>query len=107
MIERWIHAYKKVPDETVAKIKKEVKMSFAATTISEHIHNEGKIEGKKEGKIEGNIEGEIKGQIIALEKLYNLGILKKKQFEEMTAPLREKLSVLQSSLNFEDDATVH
>ncbi len=100
LIERWIQTYKKVPDATVDKIKKEVKMSFVATTISEHIHNEGVIEGQIKGRNKGKIEGEIK----AFEKLYNLGILTKKQFEEMATPLREKLEALfQSDLKLENE----
>ncbi len=100
LIEQWLQAYKKVPDEIHERIKKEVKMTFVATTISEHIHNEGKMEGI--------VEGELKGELNAFEKLYDLGILTKKQFEAMAAPLREKLRTLSQPENKrEDDETVH
>jgi hypothetical protein len=35
-------------------------MSFTATTISEHIWNEGKMEGVMEGEIKGEIKGQIR-----------------------------------------------
>jgi len=47
-------------------------MSYTATTISEHIWNEGVIEGE--------IKGEIKGQIKILESLYLSTVLSKEQF---------------------------
>ena len=52
LIEQWVNAYNNLPPESLEKIKKEVKMSFVATTISEHIRNEGKIEGNVEGQIQ-------------------------------------------------------
>ncbi|MEI6262671.1 MAG: hypothetical protein WCR46_22570, partial [Deltaproteobacteria bacterium] len=54
-----------------------------ATTISEHIWNEGKMEGE--------IKGEIKGQIKMLESLYLSAVLSKEQFEKMVDPLRKQL----------------
>ncbi len=73
-------------------------MSYTATTISEHIWNEGKIEGKMEGKMEGVIEGEIKGQIKILESLYLSTVLSKEQFEMMVDPLRKQLEKIQCVL---------
>ena len=77
-------------------------MSYTATTISEHIWNEGKIEGKIEGKMEGKmegvIEGEIKGQIKILESLYLSAVLRKEQFEKMVEPLRKQLEKIQCVL---------
>jgi hypothetical protein len=69
LIEQWVNAYSNVPHTSVEKIKKEVNMSYTATTISEHIWNEGKMEGV--------IEGEIKGQIKILESLYLSAVLRK------------------------------
>jgi len=94
--------YKKVPDETIDKIRKEIGMEFIETTISEHIFNQGryegeikgKIEGKIEGEIKGQIKGEIKGQISLLENLHQQGILSKKKMEKMLIPLRQKLNEL-------------
>jgi hypothetical protein len=69
-------------------------MSYTATTISEHIWNEGKVEGKMEGKVEGVIEGQIK----ILESLYLSAVLRKEQFEMMVEPLRKQLEKIQCVL---------
>ena len=83
-------------------------MSFVATTISEHIRNEGRIqgisegkiegkaEGKIEGKAEGKIEGKAEGQIQILENLYLVGILNQDQYDRMVQPLRKQLQEIQS-----------
>ena len=90
LIEQWVNAYSNVPQTSVEKIKKEVNMSYTATTISEHIWNEGKMEGV--------IEGEIKGQIKILESLYLSAVLRKEQFEMMVEPLRKQLEKIQCVL---------
>jgi hypothetical protein len=82
LVEQFVSFYKKIPDKTFEQIKKEVKMSDIATTISDHIKNEG----KNEGKIEGNLEGKIS----ILESLFQQAILTKEQFEQMIQPLRKK-----------------
>jgi hypothetical protein len=79
LIEQWVNAYSNVPHTSVEKIKKEVNMSYTATTISEHIWNEGKMEGV------------IEGQIKILESLYLSAVLSKEQFENMVDPLRKQL----------------
>jgi len=94
LIEQWVNAYSNVPHTSVEKIKKEVNMSYTATTISEHIWNEGKMEGV----IEGEIKGEIKGQIKILESLYISTVLSKEQFEMMVEPLRKQLEKIQCVL---------
>ncbi len=87
-------------------------MSFVATTISEHIRNQGIIEGKRQGKIEGKrqgkrqgkiegqregkIEGKIEGQIQIIENLYVSGVLNREQYEIMVQPLRKQLLEIQS-----------
>ncbi len=91
LIDQWVNAYHNLRPESLEQIKKEVKMSFTATTISEHIRNEGKIEGI----IEGEIKGEIKGQIKILEDLYLTKILTLEQFEMMVNPLRKRLQDIQ------------
>ncbi len=84
LIDQWVNAYKKVADQTLDKIKKEVKMAFVATTITEHIQHESEIKGE--------IKGKIKGKIELLENLYTQGILTKELFEEMAKPLRNELN---------------
>ena len=108
LIEQWVNAYNDLPPESLEKIKKEVKMSFVATTISEHIRNQGRIEGinegmteglnkgKLEGKIEGKVEGKVEGQIQILENLYLVGILNQDQYDRMVQPLRKQLQEIQS-----------
>ncbi len=39
LIDQWVSFYKKVSEQRLDKIKKEIKMSFIETTISEHIYN--------------------------------------------------------------------
>jgi flagellar biosynthesis/type III secretory pathway protein FliH len=103
LIDQWVNAYHNLRPESLEQIKKEVNMSFTATTISEHIRNEGKIEGKLEGKLEGKIEGiiegEIKGQIKILEDLYFTKILTLEQFEMMINPLRNRLQDIQRQVH--------
>jgi hypothetical protein len=100
LIEQWVNAYNNLPPNSLEKIKKEVKMSFVATTISEHIRNQGRIEGRiegmNEGMIKGMIKGKLEGQIQTLENLYVSGILNRDQFESMVQPLRKQLQEIQS-----------
>jgi flagellar biosynthesis/type III secretory pathway protein FliH len=96
LIEQWVNAYNNLPPESLEKIKKEVKMSFVATTISEHIRNEAKIEGKREGLAEGLIKGKLEGQIQLIENLYLTGTLSQVQYENMVQPLRKQLQEIQS-----------
>ncbi len=42
LIEQWVRAYKKVTDQKLNEIKKEISMSYVETTISEHYINQGK-----------------------------------------------------------------
>ncbi len=43
LIEQWVSAYKKVSGQKLEDIKREVKMEFVATTITEHIQYESEI----------------------------------------------------------------
>ena len=88
LAEQWVGAYKKISDERLDVIRKEVKMEFIATTITEHIRHQTEIQATIKGKIEGKIE--------LLENLYIQGILPKERFEEMVEPLRKKLSEILS-----------
>ena len=63
LIDQWVSFYKKVSEQSLLKIKKEISMSFIETTITEHVYNQGWIKGAAEGKIEGKIEGEAKGEV--------------------------------------------
>ena len=86
LINQWVAFYKKVPEKTLEKIKKEVDMELVETTISEHIFNLGKVEGKAEGIIEG--------QLAVPENLCRQGVLSDEQMKYMTEPLRQKLKEL-------------
>ena len=96
LLDQWIEAYRKISPQQIETIKKEIKMEFVATTISEHIFHEGLLKGeakgKAEGKAEGEAKGEAKGQITLLETLYQNGILSEEQFQSMVQPLRQKLA---------------
>ena len=100
LIEQWVNAYNNLPPESLEKIKKEVKMSFVATTISEHIRNEGRTEGRTEGMkkgiTKGMVKGKLEGQIETLENLYLSGILNREQYESMIQPVRKRLQEIQS-----------
>jgi len=45
LIHQWTDFYKKVPDETIGKIRKDVGMELIETTISEHVFNQGVNQG--------------------------------------------------------------
>ncbi len=79
LIEQWVSFYKKVSPERVEEIKKEVKMNFIGTTITEHLQYEAKEKGKLEGKIE------------SLEILFDEGIISRKEFDKRVKPLQKKL----------------
>ncbi|WP_207688190.1 hypothetical protein [Desulfonema limicola] len=61
-------------------------MDMIATTITEHIFNQGEIKGE--------IKGKIKGKIELLENLFIEKVLTRKQFEKAVAPLRQQLKEL-------------
>ena len=62
LLDQWVRFYKKVPDQRLEKIKKEVNMESTATTITEHIFNQGLIKGMREGEVRGEAKGEAKGR---------------------------------------------
>jgi predicted transposase/invertase (TIGR01784 family) len=57
LLEQWVAFYKKVPEQSLENIKKEVNMEFVETTISEHIFNQGMLKGISEGEARGKAEG--------------------------------------------------
>jgi len=111
LINQWVDFYKKVPEQTLEKIKKEVGMELVETTISEHIFNQGillgKAEGKAEGIIEGELKGALKGQIAILASLYQQGVLSEEQMKYMTAPLHQKLNGLMGKQSRTEPAKIH
>ena len=98
LIDRWVSLYKKIPARRIDEIRKEIKMDFVETTITEHVFNQGKIEGKVEGKAEGKAKGKAKGkvegQLELLQKLFQEGLLTAKQLKAKTEPLRHKIRQL-------------
>jgi len=62
LIDQWVSFYKKVSDQRLESIQKEIKMSFVETTITEHVFNQGWIKGEADGKADGIIEGEAKNK---------------------------------------------
>ncbi len=111
LIEQWVNAYKKVPEQTLGKIRKESKMEFIATTITEHIQREseargeakgeargearGEAKGEARGEAKGEAKGKIRGKIELLENMCLFGTISKQQFESMVGPLREELDALE------------
>lgn len=99
LVEQWVNAYKKIPDQDLESIKKEVNEAMIETTITEHIFNKGKMEGLAQGKIEGmnegvrkgELKGKIEGKIEILENMHLYGVINKEQYEKMVEPLREEL----------------
>jgi len=90
LVDRWVSQYKKIPAGRIDKIRKEIKMDFIETTISEHVFNQGLVKGKAEGEA----EGEVKGQIKLLETLYQEGLLTAKQLKAKIEPLRQMMKQL-------------
>jgi len=78
LIDQWVSFYKKVSEPELEKIKKEVKMDFIETTITEHVYNqgwiEGEIKGKVDGKVDGKVEGKVEGRKETAVNLLNMGI---------------------------------
>jgi hypothetical protein len=93
LFEQWVNAYAHIAEPVLEQIKKETRMEFVATTISEHIFHEGEVKGRAEGEA----KGEVKGQIKLLEMLYQLGIVSEDQFQRMIEPLRQQLAKLTES----------
>jgi len=62
LIDQWVSFYKKVSDQRLESIQKEIKMSFVETTITEHVFNQGWIKGAADGKADGKADGIIEGK---------------------------------------------
>ena len=94
LIEQWASFYKKIPEQRFQEIKKEVHMSFVATTITEYIQHESELKGERKGQLEGELKGQLKGKIETLETLYAESILSHEEFEQRVTPLRQELKKL-------------
>ena len=57
LIDQWVNFYKKVSEKRLDQIKKEIKMSFIETTITEHIYNQGWTKGEAKGEAKGKAKG--------------------------------------------------
>ncbi|EDN69030.1 conserved hypothetical protein [Beggiatoa sp. PS] len=77
LIDQWVSFYKKVSEKRLDKIKKEIKMDFIETTISEHVYNQGWIKGEAEGKAEGEAKGRKKTAINLLKMGIDVEIIQK------------------------------
>jgi predicted transposase/invertase (TIGR01784 family) len=95
LIEQWVNFYKKVSEKRLDKIKKEIKMDFVETTITEHVYNQGWIKGEAEGKIEGETEGRKKTAINLLKMGIDMEIIQKAtglsdaEIKQITRPSRD------------------
>jgi len=67
LLDQWVSFYKKVSDQRLDRIKKEVNMEFVETTISEHIFNQGMIKGIAEGEAKGEAKGRKKTAVNLLQ----------------------------------------
>ena len=97
LVEQFVDYYRKIPQQTFSKIKKEVNMSFAATTITEHYINIGEERGEKRGEKKGEKKGLLKGKLQALQELYEKNIIQKDIFEEMSTAIQEQIKRLTAS----------
>jgi predicted transposase/invertase (TIGR01784 family) len=84
LIEQWVRFYKKVSDQRLFQIKKESKMDFVETTITEHVYNEGKAEGRKETAINLLKMG------IDMEIITKATDLQEAEIKQLTKPSEEK-----------------
>jgi len=108
LIERFVSYYAQLTKKTVDKVKKEVKMTFVASTITEHIHHEGEMiaEARFEERMkqaEARAEAQMKqaelraearakrATIANLEDLFQEGLISAEVFENKAAPVREAL----------------
>lgn len=94
LLEQWVNFYSRLHRQTVRAIKEETRMDMIATTISEHIFNQGLAKGEAEGEARGEVRGKIEGQLSMLETLRQFGQVTDEQFERMAGPLRQKLQEL-------------
>jgi len=89
LIERFVTHYANLPMETVDKVKKEVKMTFVASTITEHIRHEGEMIA--EARFEKRIKrAETKTKRVEAEKKRAQAEAKRAQTEAKRAETKTK-----------------
>jgi len=95
LIDQWVSFYKKVSDQRLSKIKKEIKMDFVETTITEHVYNQGWIKGEAEGKAEGEADGRKKMAVnllkmgVDMEIITQASNLQEAEIKQLTEPSEE------------------
>ena len=99
LLEQWVDAYRKVPKAKVKKIKEEIKMSYVATTITEHYIHQGQIIGEEIGEKRGEKRGEIKGKIEMLDNFLKSGIIPYEKYQDMLKPLMKELEAIELKLS--------
>jgi hypothetical protein len=107
LVNQWVDFYKNIPVQRHQQIRQEFNMDYIETSITEHIHNQGRVQGKAEGLVEGKAEGLvegkakgkaeglIEGQMMLLEQMYQQGLVLDTMYESMSQSLRQKLQALQ------------
>ena len=110
LIERFVSYYAALPEEAVDQIKKEVEMTFVATTLTEHLLHEGEKRGRKQGEERGRKQGEergrkqgeergtIKGAMNNLQELHDLGIVPNDLYQTRMASLKQQLEVVEQEI---------
>ena len=86
LIERFVSYYAALPEEAVDQIKKEVEMTFVATTLTEHLLHEGEKRGT------------IKGAMNNLQELYNLGVVPEDIYQARMTSLKQQLEALEQEI---------
>ena len=103
LIERFVLYYAALPEEAVDQIKKEVEMTFVATTLTEHLLHEGEKRGRKQGekygeergRKQGEERGTIKGAMNTLQEFHDLGIIPTDIYQARMASLKQQLEVVE------------
>ena len=107
LVERFVEYYAALPRKDVNAIKKEVGMTFIASTLTEQLHHEGEERGIKIGQKTGKEIGKeigikigqktgekigrIKGAIINLKDLFEQGLIPVDIYESRLAKLNQEM----------------
>jgi len=76
LLDQWVSFYKKVPEQKLEKVKKEVNMESVSTTITEHVFNQGMIKGITEGESRGEARGRKKTALNLLQMGIDINIIR-------------------------------
>ena len=91
LIDQWVNFYNKVSEPGLDKIKKEIKMDFIETTITEHVYNQGWIKGEIKGEIKGKVDGRKETAVNLLNMGIDVGVISQatgfneKEIKQLTA----------------------